>query len=131
MKLASIKPNELAVVKEDTWIAVGETLVREGALPTDFSMLDLIEKYASLKSSLAEALDKGNARKIDAKLLKPPVERPSKIWAAAGNYRRGSEGLADARGRDGRPGRRERGPEPTCRARPLGLPPGDSFTRIR
>src|SRR4029434_3860406 len=99
MKLASIKPNELAVVKDDTWIAVGETLIRQGALPTDFSMLDLIEKYPSLKSSLAEALDRGNARKIDAKLLKPPVERPSKIWAAAGNYRRGSEGLGDARGR--------------------------------
>ena len=27
------------------------------------------------------------------------MERPSKIWAAAGNYKRGSEGLGDARGR--------------------------------
>ena len=99
MKLASIKPKEIAVVKDDTWIAIGETLVRQGALPTEFSMLDLIEKYASLKSLLAEAFEKGNARKIDAKLLKPPVERPSKVWAAAGNYKRGSEGLGDARGR--------------------------------
>ena len=39
--------------------------------------------------------------------------------------------LADARGRDGRPGGRERGPEPRCGARPLGLLPGDRFTRIR
>jgi hypothetical protein len=39
MKLASIKPNELAVVREDTWIVVGETLARQGALPNDFSML--------------------------------------------------------------------------------------------
>jgi 2-keto-4-pentenoate hydratase/2-oxohepta-3-ene-1,7-dioic acid hydratase in catechol pathway len=31
--------------------------------------------------------------------LRPPVEKPSKIWAAAGNYRRGSQGLGDARGR--------------------------------
>ena len=45
------------------WIAVGETLARQGALPTDFSMLDLIEKYPSLKSSLAEALDKGECKK--------------------------------------------------------------------
>ena len=93
MKFASIKPHELAVVKDDTWIAVGETLVRQGALPTDFSMLDLIEKYESLKSSLTEPLHKGDAKRIDAKLLKPPVENPSKIWAAAGNYKRGSEGL--------------------------------------
>src|SRR4029077_4743795 len=33
------------------------------------------------------------------KLLKPPVENPSKIWAAAGNYKRGTTGLDDARGR--------------------------------
>ena len=99
MKLASIKPNEIAVLKDDTWIAVGQTLARQGVLPTEFSMLDLIEKYPSLKGSLAEALHKGDAKKIDAKLLKPPVERPSKIWAAAGNYKRGREGLGDARGR--------------------------------
>src|SRR5215510_16591067 len=99
MKFASIKPNELAVVKDDTWIAVGETLARQGLLPADFSMLDLIDQYPSLKNSLAEALHKGNAKRIDAKLLKPPVERPSKIWAAAGNYKRGSAGLGDARGR--------------------------------
>jgi 2-keto-4-pentenoate hydratase/2-oxohepta-3-ene-1,7-dioic acid hydratase in catechol pathway len=99
MKLASIKPDELAVVREDTWILVGEILAREAALPIHFSMLDLIEKYASLKTSLAKALEQGNAKKIDAMLLEPPVKRPSKIWAAAGNYKRGSEGLGDARGR--------------------------------
>src|SRR5262245_56079586 len=99
MKFASIKPNELAVVKDDTWIAVGETLAHQGVLPKNFSMLDLIQKYSSLKNALAEAVAKGNARRIDVKLLKPPVERPSKIWAAAGNYKRGTEGLGDARGR--------------------------------
>jgi 2-keto-4-pentenoate hydratase/2-oxohepta-3-ene-1,7-dioic acid hydratase in catechol pathway len=99
MKLASIKPDELAVVREDTWILVGEILAREAALPIHFSMLDLIERYASLKTSLAKALEQGNAKKIDAMLLEPPVKRPSKIWAAAGNYKRGSEGLGDARGR--------------------------------
>ena len=99
MKLASIKPNELAVVKDDTWIAVGETLARQGVLPTHFSMLDLIEKYESIKSSLVKATEEGSPKKLDAQLLKPPVEKPSKIWAAAGNYKRGSEGLGDARGR--------------------------------
>jgi 2-keto-4-pentenoate hydratase/2-oxohepta-3-ene-1,7-dioic acid hydratase in catechol pathway len=99
MKLASIKPDELAVVREDTWILIGEILAREAALPIHFSMLDLIERYASLKTSLVKALEQGNAKKIDAMLLQPPVKRPSKIWAAAGNYKRGSEGLGDARGR--------------------------------
>jgi 2-keto-4-pentenoate hydratase/2-oxohepta-3-ene-1,7-dioic acid hydratase in catechol pathway len=99
MKLASIKPNEIAMVEDNTLIPVGEALAREGALPSHFSMLDLIEKYESIKSSLIKAAEKGSAKKLDAKLLKPPVENPSKIWAAAGNYKRGSDGLGDARGR--------------------------------
>jgi 2-keto-4-pentenoate hydratase/2-oxohepta-3-ene-1,7-dioic acid hydratase in catechol pathway len=99
MKLASIKPDEVAVVEDNTLIPVGEALAREGALPSHFSMLDLIEKYELIKSSLVKAAEKGSAKKLDTKLLKPPVERPSKIWAAAGNYKRGSEGLGDARGR--------------------------------
>jgi 2-keto-4-pentenoate hydratase/2-oxohepta-3-ene-1,7-dioic acid hydratase in catechol pathway len=99
MKLASIKPDEVAVVEDNTLIPVGEALAREGALPSHFSMLDLIEKYELIKSSLAKAAEKGSAKKLDVKLLKPPVEKPSKIWAAAGNYKRGSEGLGDARGR--------------------------------
>ncbi|MGB7949566.1 MAG: fumarylacetoacetate hydrolase family protein, partial [Candidatus Binatia bacterium] len=99
MKFASIKPDEIAVVKDDTLIAVGKTLARDGALPEHFSMLDLIEKYPSLSDALTKAIEKGNARPIDARVLKPPVERPSKIWAAAGNYKRGSQGLGDARGR--------------------------------
>jgi 2-keto-4-pentenoate hydratase/2-oxohepta-3-ene-1,7-dioic acid hydratase in catechol pathway len=80
-------------------IAVGKTLARDGALPEHFSKLDLIEKYPSLSDALTKAIEKGNARPIDARVLKPPVERPSKIWAAAGNYKRGSQGLGDARGR--------------------------------
>ncbi len=99
MKLASIKPHDLAVVKGDSLIAVGGILAQEGALPNNFSMLDLIAKYDQLTSQLASAVSKGPAKKLDAKLLKPPVERPSKIWAAAGNYKRGSAGLGDARGR--------------------------------
>jgi 2-keto-4-pentenoate hydratase/2-oxohepta-3-ene-1,7-dioic acid hydratase in catechol pathway len=99
MKLASIKPDEVAVVEDNTLIPVGEALAREGALPSHFSMLDLIEKYELIKSSLAKAAEKRSAKKLDVKLLKPPVEKPSKIWAAAGNYKRGSEGLGDARGR--------------------------------
>jgi 2-keto-4-pentenoate hydratase/2-oxohepta-3-ene-1,7-dioic acid hydratase in catechol pathway len=99
MKFASIKPKEIAVVKNDTLVPVGHILARHGALPQNFSMLDLIAEYDRLKVALDSAVANGVPIKLDAKLLKPPVEKPSKIWAAAGNYRRGSAGLGDARGR--------------------------------
>lgn len=99
MKLASIKPNELAVVNDDGLVPIGETLAREGALQKNPSMLDLIENYDRLENALSDAVKKGAARTLDPKLLKAPLERPSKIWAAAGNYKRGSAGLGDARGR--------------------------------
>ena len=99
MKLATIKPNDLAIVKNDTLIPVGESLSREGALPKQATMLDLITRYNSVKGQLENIAARGAGTKIDAKSLKPPVENPTKIWAAAGNYKRGSEGLGDARGR--------------------------------
>ncbi len=99
MKLASIKPNELALIKGDAFIAIGESLARAGALPKPLSMLDLIAGYDELKGSLEKAAANGTANKLDPNVLKAPVERPSKIWAAATNYKRGSAGLNDARGR--------------------------------
>jgi len=99
MKLASLKPNELAVVKDESLIPVGEILARQGILPKNFSMLDLIAQYDEIKGHVDHAARNENRKKLDAKLLKPPVEKPSKIWAAATNYKRGSEGLGDARGR--------------------------------
>ena len=54
-----------------------------------------LEALTLMKEKALAAGDK----KLDAKLLKPPLERPSKIWAAAGNYKRGTTGLGDARGR--------------------------------
>ena len=99
MKLASLKPNELAVVKDESLIPVGEILARQGILPKNFSMLDLIAQYDEIKGHVDHAARNENRKKLDAKRLKPPVEKPSKIWAAATNYKRGSEGLGDARGR--------------------------------
>jgi 2-keto-4-pentenoate hydratase/2-oxohepta-3-ene-1,7-dioic acid hydratase in catechol pathway len=99
MKLASIKPNELAVIKGDSCIAIGESLARTGALPKPFTMLDLIASYEQIKETLERAASNGSADRLDSKRLKAPVERPSKIWAAATNYKRGSAGLNDAKGR--------------------------------
>src|SRR5262249_11501837 len=55
MKFASIKPDEIAVVKNDTLVPVGRILARHGALPQNFSMLDLIAEYDRLKVALDSA----------------------------------------------------------------------------
>lgn len=99
MKLATIKPNDLAIVKQDVLIPLGAALEKEGVLPRGSTMLDLIARYEGIKSKLAEVGAKNGGVKLVEKMLKPPVERPSKIWAAAGNYKRGTGGLDDARGR--------------------------------
>ena len=93
MKLATIKPNDIAIVKNDTLIPIGD------ALANGSTMLDLIAQYEGVKSKLESLAAQGAGAKLDAKLLKPPVEHPSKVWAAAGNYKRGTAGLGDARGR--------------------------------
>ena len=93
MKFATIKPDGLAIVHNDTLIPI------TGVLAKGSTMLDLIAQYDQIKARLADLAAKGGGTKLDPKLLKPPVERPSKIWAAAGNYKRGTGGLDDARGR--------------------------------
>src|SRR5438046_6279921 len=91
MKFAAIKPNELAIVKNEKLISVGELL------PKGSTMIDLIAAYDGLKGRLDNVAAQSGGKTLDHKLLKPPVENPSKIWAAAGNYKRGTTGLDDAR----------------------------------
>lgn len=93
MKLATTKTHGIAIVSNDTLIPLGD------ALPKGSTMLDVIAQYDGIKGKLQELAAKGAASKLDHKMLKPPVENPSKVWAAAGNYQRGTEGLGDARGR--------------------------------
>ena len=99
MKLATIKPNDLAIVKNDRLIPIGATLSRDGALPSGATMVDLIANYDALKTRLEDTAAKAQSVNLEATLLRAPVENPSKIWAAAGNYKRGSEGLGEGRGR--------------------------------
>lgn len=99
MKLASIKPNDIAVVKDGSLIPVNEHLAGQKGLPMNFSMLDVIAQYDQLRAILSDAAQSSKARAFDPKFLKPPIEKPSKIWAAATNYKRGSAGLDEARGR--------------------------------
>jgi 2-keto-4-pentenoate hydratase/2-oxohepta-3-ene-1,7-dioic acid hydratase in catechol pathway len=93
MKFASVKPNSLAIVQGNELIFVNDALAK-GA-----TMIDLITEYDGLRSSLAGVVEKGKRLPLDPKQLKAPVENPSKIWAAATNYKRGSRGLDAARGR--------------------------------
>lgn len=93
MKLATTKSHGLAIVQNDSLIPIG------GLLPSGSTMIDLIERYEDIKGKLAELAAKGGGIKLGAKELKPPVERPSKIYAAAGNYKRGTGGLDAAVGR--------------------------------
>lgn len=99
MRIASVKPNDLAVVNDDTLVVVSDVLAEQGLLPKGASMIDFITHYDSLKHSLESVIARGKKVSIDSNLLKPPVERPSKIWAAAFNYKRGTSDLKDAAGR--------------------------------
>jgi 2-keto-4-pentenoate hydratase/2-oxohepta-3-ene-1,7-dioic acid hydratase in catechol pathway len=93
MKLATIKANQLALVKNEKLIPIGDLL------PKGSTMIDLIAAYDGIKAKLEALAASDSGRSLDPRELKPPVERPSKIWAAAGNYKRGTGGLDDARGR--------------------------------
>jgi 2-keto-4-pentenoate hydratase/2-oxohepta-3-ene-1,7-dioic acid hydratase in catechol pathway len=93
MKIASVKQHDLAIIKNEQMIPLG------GALPAGLTMIDLIAGYDKFKASLENASATARPVALDAKLLNPPVLNPSKIWAAAGNYKRGTAGLNDARGR--------------------------------
>jgi 2-keto-4-pentenoate hydratase/2-oxohepta-3-ene-1,7-dioic acid hydratase in catechol pathway len=95
MKLAAVRPNELAIVKNERLISLGDLL------PSGSTMIDLIAAYGGVKEKLESLAAGAGEKELDSKLLKPPVEKPSKIWAAAGNYKRGTAGLGDARGRGG------------------------------
>jgi 2-keto-4-pentenoate hydratase/2-oxohepta-3-ene-1,7-dioic acid hydratase in catechol pathway len=99
MRIASVKPNDLAVVNDGTLVFVSDALAEQGLLPKGASMIDFVTRYDSLKHSLESVIARGKKVSIDSNLLKPPVERPSKIWAAAFNYKRGTSDLKDAAGR--------------------------------
>ena len=86
MKFASIKPNDIAVIRDNAMIPVGNLLARHGALPKNFSMLDVIADYDRLGAQLSSVVSGEKGVPVDPARLKPPVANPSKIWAAAGNY---------------------------------------------
>src|SRR5712692_1463963 len=99
MRLASVRPDDLAVVQDNSFVLIGDVLARESTLRRGATMIELISQYDPLKGTIAKAISRGKKIDLDQRKLKPPVEMPSKMWAAATNYKRGSTGLDDARGR--------------------------------
>jgi len=83
MRIPSVKPKDLAVVNDGTFILVADSLAEQGRLPKGASMIDFITRYDSLRNSLEGAIANGKTVALDSNLLKPPVERPSKVWATA------------------------------------------------
>ncbi len=80
-------------------VLVGDALAGAGVLPKGANLVDLMTNYSRVEGSLAKAMDQGKSVKIDPKQLRTPVEKPSKVWAAAGNYKRGTSDLGAAAGR--------------------------------
>jgi len=99
MRLASVRPDQIAVVRDDGLVNVSDQLARQGLLPAGASLVDVITRYDSLHSQLDAAATSGTAKPVNEKELLPPISKPSKIWAAASNYKRGGSGLDSASGR--------------------------------
>jgi hypothetical protein len=50
MRIASVKPNDLAVVTNDAFILIGDAPAAQGLLPKGATMIDFIANYESLKA---------------------------------------------------------------------------------
>jgi 2-keto-4-pentenoate hydratase/2-oxohepta-3-ene-1,7-dioic acid hydratase in catechol pathway len=98
MRVASVKPNELALVDGEELVLIGDLLARKGVLSQRASMIDFIAQYDSVKNILESVVSTAKRVRLEPVVLKPPV-RPSKIWAAAFNYKRGTSDIKDAAGR--------------------------------
>jgi 2-keto-4-pentenoate hydratase/2-oxohepta-3-ene-1,7-dioic acid hydratase in catechol pathway len=88
MRLATLQPFGIAVVTGDSVVRVESRTMEE-----------VLEHWEGLRDQLASLPATHPAVPLDKVRLGPPVPTPSKIWAAAGNYRRGTGDLAQASGR--------------------------------
>lgn len=88
MRLATLQPYGIGVV------------VGEGVVPVESrTMSEVLEHWEGIRDQLASLPRTHAAVPLDKVRLGPPVPNPSKIWAAAGNYRRGTGDLGQAAGR--------------------------------
>lgn len=93
MQFATLKSGELAAIKEGKIYDLGDCFA-PGA-----SMVDLMTLYQAKKDAIETCIAGQAGTQCEDDLLAAPVRRPSKIWGAAGNYRRGSGSLDNTGGR--------------------------------
>jgi 2-keto-4-pentenoate hydratase/2-oxohepta-3-ene-1,7-dioic acid hydratase in catechol pathway len=94
-----LKSDRLAVVRDDAFVVISDALVQDGSLPRGASMIDLMTRYPSLAGKIDQLAASGPKVPLDMSQLIAPVPKPSKVWAAASNYRRGGTGIGDRAGR--------------------------------
>jgi 2-keto-4-pentenoate hydratase/2-oxohepta-3-ene-1,7-dioic acid hydratase in catechol pathway len=87
------------VIVDDSIVPIGEVLSSQGLLPGGATTVDLLKTYDALAGRLPEMVESSQKLPLVYNDLAAPIARPSKIWAAAGNYQRASAGIGDARGR--------------------------------
>ena len=63
------------------------------------SMIELAASFETSREAVERAVSESTPTDLDAAHLDAPVPAPSKIWAAAGNYHRGSANLTSSGGR--------------------------------
>ncbi len=91
MRFATLEDGAVAAVTSDL-----QMVVLDGVCA---SMKDLAAAYEADRAAIERAISQGTPAALDAAQLAAPVPAPSKIWAAAGNYHRGSANLTSAGGR--------------------------------
>lgn len=91
MRFATLKNGNVAAVTADD-----KMVLLDGICD---SMIDLAASHETNRAAVERAVSERAAAALDAAQLASPVPAPSKIWAAAGNYRRGSANLTSSGGR--------------------------------
>lgn len=93
MRFATLKSGSVAALTDDGAVLLDDLLKPGG------SMVDLAASYATDPKAVERAVAEGTPVSFDAGQVAAPVPKPSKIWGAAGNYRRGGKDLDSAGGR--------------------------------
>lgn len=95
MRLATLRSGELAMVVDDTAVPIGGDSL--SASPQ--SMTELIRSFDRLRPELEKLASQAPAGRDASLALDAPIRIPSKIWAAASNYYRGSFDIDQQQGR--------------------------------
>ena len=93
MRFATLKSGSVAALTDDGAVLLDDLLKPGG------SMVDLAASYATDPKAVERVVAEGTPVSFDAGQVAAPVPKPSKIWGAAGNYRRGGKDLDSAGGR--------------------------------